>query len=94
MYEAVSVCGFVQVYILQFFRAVIDQQTWSDSGSVSERRLRSEVLALACHLDDPPCTEQAGQRFKEWLQSNGTLRSVIIGQQLCFVGPYNLIFCH
>uniref|UniRef100_A0A665WXA7 Aminopeptidase n=1 Tax=Echeneis naucrates TaxID=173247 RepID=A0A665WXA7_ECHNA len=60
-------------YILRFFRAVIDQQTWSDSGSVSERRLRSEVLSLACHLDDPPCLERAQQSFKDWLQSNGTL---------------------
>ncbi|KAI3372893.1 hypothetical protein L3Q82_023350 [Scortum barcoo] len=61
-------------YILHFFRAVIDEQTWSDSGSVSERRLRSEVLSLACHLDDPPCVEQARQSFKDWLQSNGTLK--------------------
>ncbi|KAF3695860.1 Endoplasmic reticulum aminopeptidase 2 [Channa argus] len=61
------------MYILRFFRSVINQQTWSDSGSVSERRLRSEVLALACHLDDPPCLEQARQSFKDWLQSNGTL---------------------
>ncbi|KAF0033790.1 hypothetical protein F2P81_013856 [Scophthalmus maximus] len=34
------------MYILQFFRAVIDQQTWSDSGSVSERRLRLLELGL------------------------------------------------
>ncbi|KAG7243208.1 hypothetical protein INR49_014810 [Caranx melampygus] len=61
------------LYILRFFRAVIDEQTWSDNGSVSERRLRSEVLSLACHLDDPPCLEQARQSFKDWLQSNGTL---------------------
>ncbi|KAF6729730.1 Endoplasmic reticulum aminopeptidase 2 [Oryzias melastigma] len=60
-------------YILHFFRAVIDQQTWSDSGSVSERRLRSEVLSLACHLNDPPCVERANQHFQEWLQSNGKL---------------------
>ncbi|XP_030272805.1 endoplasmic reticulum aminopeptidase 2 [Sparus aurata] len=60
-------------YILWFFRAVIDRQTWSDKGSISERRLRSEVLSLACHLDDPPCLERARQSFKDWLQSNGTL---------------------
>uniref|UniRef100_A0A8C4I5R9 Aminopeptidase n=1 Tax=Dicentrarchus labrax TaxID=13489 RepID=A0A8C4I5R9_DICLA len=60
-------------YILRFFRAVINQQTWSDSGSVSERRLRSDVLSLACHLDDPPCLDRARQSFKDWLQSNGTL---------------------
>ncbi|KAM9391999.1 endoplasmic reticulum aminopeptidase 2-like [Pholidichthys leucotaenia] len=61
------------MYILQFFRAVIDQQTWSDLGTVSERRLRSEVLSLACHLAYLPCLEQARQHFREWLQSNGTL---------------------
>ncbi|XP_074525912.1 endoplasmic reticulum aminopeptidase 2 [Halichoeres trimaculatus] len=61
------------VYILGFFRDVIDQQTWSDSGSVSERRLRSEVLSLACHLDDPSCIERARNSFNDWLQSNGTL---------------------
>uniref|UniRef100_A0A671VTL7 Aminopeptidase n=1 Tax=Sparus aurata TaxID=8175 RepID=A0A671VTL7_SPAAU len=44
-----------------------------DKGSISERRLRSEVLSLACHLDDPPCLERARQSFKDWLQSNGTL---------------------
>nr|XP_004544542.1 endoplasmic reticulum aminopeptidase 2 [Maylandia zebra] len=60
-------------YILRFFRAIIDQQTWSDSGTVSERRLRTEVLSLACHLDDPPCVKRARQYFSDWLQSNGTL---------------------
>ncbi|XP_075955794.1 endoplasmic reticulum aminopeptidase 2 isoform X5 [Anarhichas minor] len=58
------------MYILRFFRAVIDRQTWSDRGSVSERRLRSEVLSLACHLKDPPCLERARESFKDWLQSN------------------------
>ncbi|XP_071381754.1 endoplasmic reticulum aminopeptidase 2 [Centroberyx affinis] len=63
----------LRMYMLHFFREVIDQQTWSDRGSVSERRLRSEVLSLACHLDDPPCLERAKQSFRDWLQSNGTL---------------------
>ena len=66
------------MHILRFFRAVIDQQTWSDGGSVSERRLRSELLSLACHLDDPPCLERARQSFKHWLQSNGTLKYVCL----------------
>uniref|UniRef100_A0A8C3GB40 Aminopeptidase n=1 Tax=Cyclopterus lumpus TaxID=8103 RepID=A0A8C3GB40_CYCLU len=63
----------VKMYILRFFRSIIDRQTWSDGGSVSERRLRSQVLSLACHLEDPPCLERANQTFKDWLQSNGTL---------------------
>lgn len=61
------------MYILRFFRAVIDQQTWTDDGSVSERRLRSAILSLACRLEDPQCLDQARQRFKDWLWSNGTL---------------------
>ncbi|XP_019956414.2 endoplasmic reticulum aminopeptidase 2 [Paralichthys olivaceus] len=61
------------MYILRFFRAIIDQQTWSDSGSMSERRLRSEVLSLACHLEDPRCLQRARQSFTDWLKSNGTL---------------------
>ncbi|KAM3867544.1 endoplasmic reticulum aminopeptidase 2 [Diretmus argenteus] len=61
------------MYILHFFHDVIGQQTWSDTGSVSKRRLRSELLSLACHLDDPPCLQRANQSFRDWLQSNGTL---------------------
>ncbi|XP_008335053.1 endoplasmic reticulum aminopeptidase 2 [Cynoglossus semilaevis] len=60
-------------YILRFFREVINQQTWSDEGTVSQRRLRSEVLSLACHLSDPSCIQQAKSIFKDWLHSNGTL---------------------
>lgn len=66
----------LQLYILRFFRAVIDQQTWTDLGSVSERRLRSEVLSLACHLNDPVCVERAHQIFNDWLLSNYTLKYV------------------
>uniref|UniRef100_A0A671VX51 Aminopeptidase n=1 Tax=Sparus aurata TaxID=8175 RepID=A0A671VX51_SPAAU len=72
-YTFIMVSTTTFAYILWFFRAVIDRQTWSDKGSISERRLRSEVLSLACHLDDPPCLERARQSFKDWLQSNGTL---------------------
>ncbi|XP_061624083.1 endoplasmic reticulum aminopeptidase 2 [Phyllopteryx taeniolatus] len=61
-------------YILQFFRGVIDQQTWSDEGSVSTRRLRSEVLSLACHLNDTSSVDEARWRFEDWLRSNGALK--------------------
>ncbi|KAL0979300.1 hypothetical protein UPYG_G00183370 [Umbra pygmaea] len=63
----------LRTYILSYFRDLIDRQTWSDKGSVSERRLRSELLTLTCHLGDPPCLEQAKHRFKHWLDSNSTL---------------------
>lgn len=64
------------MYILRFSRAVIDQQTWTDDGTVSERRLRSAVLSLACRLDYPQCVDQARELFNDWLRSNGTIRYV------------------
>ncbi|KAK1176497.1 endoplasmic reticulum aminopeptidase 2-like isoform X1 [Acipenser oxyrinchus oxyrinchus] len=60
-------------YILQYFKAVIDKQTWSDEGSVSDRRLRSEVLGLACDLGYPPCVKKAHQLFTDWVESNSSL---------------------
>ncbi|KAG9355081.1 hypothetical protein JZ751_001794 [Albula glossodonta] len=61
-------------YILWYFKDVIDKQTWSDTGSVSERRLRSELLELACDLGYTPCVSRASQIFNEWVASNGTRR--------------------
>ncbi|CAL8248279.1 unnamed protein product [Merluccius merluccius] len=63
----------LRTHILRFFRGVIDQQTWSDQGSVSERHLRSEVLSLACDLGHAPCLQVANQSFEDWLRSKGTL---------------------
>ncbi|XP_077571154.1 endoplasmic reticulum aminopeptidase 2-like [Stigmatopora nigra] len=61
-------------FILQFFRALIDKQVWSEDGPVSTRRLRSKVLSLACHLNDTSSLNEAHRRFKDWLQSNGALK--------------------
>lgn len=67
--------GFVlQMYILQYFRDVIDKQSWSDDGTVSDRRLREEVLSLACDFGYPPCLEKAKQLYDSWVESNGTIR--------------------
>ncbi|XP_064152815.1 endoplasmic reticulum aminopeptidase 2-like isoform X1 [Anguilla rostrata] len=59
-------------YILWYFKDVIDKQSWSDEGSVSERRLRAELLELSCDLGYPPSVERASQLFRDWLASNGT----------------------
>ncbi|MGH0155716.1 UNVERIFIED_CONTAM: hypothetical protein FKN15_054027 [Acipenser sinensis] len=68
-------------YILQYFKAVIDKQTWSDEGSVSDRRLRSEVLGLACDLGYPPCVKKAHQLFNDWVESNSSLRLLELGME-------------
>ncbi|XP_006626843.3 endoplasmic reticulum aminopeptidase 2 [Lepisosteus oculatus] len=59
-------------YILEYFKEVIDKQMWNDEGSVSDKRLRTELLELACELSYPPCVQKATQLFKEWAKSNGT----------------------
>ncbi|XP_041956437.1 endoplasmic reticulum aminopeptidase 2 [Alosa sapidissima] len=63
----------VKDFILQFFQEVIDRQMWNDVGSISDRRLRSEVLTLACDLGYPPCLEKAKPFFSDWMKSNSTL---------------------
>lgn len=63
----------LKTYILQYFGDVIDKQTWSDDGTVSDRRLREEVLSLACDFNYPPCVEKAKQLFDSWVESNGTI---------------------
>ncbi|MBN3301039.1 ERAP2 aminopeptidase, partial [Amia calva] len=60
-------------YILQYFKPVIDRQTWSNEGSTSEKRLRIEMIGLACDLGYPPCIQKASQLFQDWVKSNGTL---------------------
>ncbi|EMP41184.1 Leucyl-cystinyl aminopeptidase [Chelonia mydas] len=50
----------------------IDQQTWTDDGTVSEREFRSTVLAFACSHHLGNCSTTATELFKEWKASNGT----------------------
>ncbi|XP_038258635.1 endoplasmic reticulum aminopeptidase 2-like isoform X4 [Dermochelys coriacea] len=63
----------LKLYILQHFKPVIDKQTWSDEGSVSDRMLRSDLLKLACELQYPPCIQKANELFSKWMGSGGTL---------------------
>ncbi|XP_034629203.1 leucyl-cystinyl aminopeptidase [Trachemys scripta elegans] len=50
----------------------IDQQTWTDNGTLSEREFRSTVLAFACSHHLGNCGTTATELFKEWKASNGT----------------------
>nr|XP_023694685.1 endoplasmic reticulum aminopeptidase 1-like isoform X1 [Paramormyrops kingsleyae] len=60
-------------YIVRLFRDLIDKQSWSDEGSVSQRMLRSYLLLFACVRGHPPCIRTATQLFSKWRESNGTL---------------------
>ncbi|NWW42573.1 ERAP1 aminopeptidase, partial [Pedionomus torquatus] len=60
-------------YIISLFKDLIDAQSWSDEGSVSERFLRDLLLLFACRHQYQPCVDKATGYFAEWKKSNGTL---------------------
>ncbi|XP_035165369.1 leucyl-cystinyl aminopeptidase isoform X2 [Oxyura jamaicensis] len=51
----------------------IDQQHWTDNGTLSERELRSMLLAFACTHDIRQCRAAATDKFEKWMKSNGTM---------------------
>ncbi|XP_068941248.1 endoplasmic reticulum aminopeptidase 1 isoform X2 [Petaurus breviceps papuanus] len=60
-----------KAFLIRLFRGLIDKQTWTDDGSVSQRMLRSQLLMLACVHQYPPCVQKAEDFFKKWKESNG-----------------------
>lgn len=60
-------------YLLQYFKPVIDTQSWSDEGSFWDRLLRSTLLKLACDLNHAPCIQKATELFSQWVESSGKL---------------------
>ncbi|XP_061220044.1 leucyl-cystinyl aminopeptidase isoform X3 [Neopsephotus bourkii] len=51
----------------------IDQQSWTDDGVLSQRELRSTLLAFACTHDIRNCRTTASEMFEKWVNSNGTM---------------------
>lgn len=60
-------------FIVDLFRDLIDRQEWTDSGSVSQRVLRSYLLTFACVRNYSPCVTKAKQLFQKWKDSDGSL---------------------
>ncbi|XP_011376663.1 endoplasmic reticulum aminopeptidase 1 isoform X1 [Pteropus vampyrus] len=63
-----------KAFLIRLLRNLIDKQTWTDDGSVSERMLRSQLLLLACVRRYQPCVQRAEGYFREWKEANGNLR--------------------
>ncbi|XP_071436396.1 leucyl-cystinyl aminopeptidase isoform X1 [Pithys albifrons albifrons] len=59
--------------IEQLLGEKIDQQHWTDDGTMSERELRSTLLAFACTHDIRNCRTTAMEMFERWMKSNGTV---------------------
>lgn len=60
-------------YIVDLFRGLIARQEWTDSGSVSERVLRSYLLLFGCVRNYEPCVAKATELFNKWKDSDGTM---------------------
>lgn len=60
-------------YIVDLFQGLIDRQEWTDSGSVSQRVLRSYLLLFACVRKYAPCVNKATQLFNRWKESDGNM---------------------
>nr|XP_003479495.2 leucyl-cystinyl aminopeptidase [Cavia porcellus] len=50
----------------------IQQQTWTDEGTPSNRELRTVLLEFACTHNLENCSAAAMKLFDEWVASNGT----------------------
>ncbi|XP_045703858.1 endoplasmic reticulum aminopeptidase 1 [Phyllostomus hastatus] len=63
-----------KAFLIRLLRDLIDKQSWTDEGSVSERMLRSQLLLLACVRKYQPCVQKAEGYFRQWKEANGNLR--------------------
>ncbi|RXN04988.1 endoplasmic reticulum aminopeptidase 1-like protein [Labeo rohita] len=61
-------------HLVKLFKTLIDRQSWSDDGSVSERMLRNYLLLFACVRRYPSCVSTATQLFQQWKESDGKMR--------------------
>ncbi|XP_072372444.1 leucyl-cystinyl aminopeptidase [Scyliorhinus torazame] len=65
-----SLAGRMKRYIFGIFGNLIDRQTWSNNGSLSERQLRSILLDVACDHNFGNCTQNAQDLFSMWKETN------------------------
>ncbi|XP_061527708.1 leucyl-cystinyl aminopeptidase [Phycodurus eques] len=62
----------MKAYILKYFGALMDKQTWTKEEDFSKQDFRSALLETACHLGQEKCQQQAKAMFKQYVASNGT----------------------
>nr|XP_055063413.1 endoplasmic reticulum aminopeptidase 1 isoform X2 [Misgurnus anguillicaudatus] len=60
-------------HLVQLFKSLIDKQSWTDEGSVSERVLRNYLLLFACVRRYPSCISTATDLFQRWRESDGKM---------------------
>ncbi|XP_041042586.1 leucyl-cystinyl aminopeptidase [Carcharodon carcharias] len=66
---SLQLAGRIKKYIFDIFGDLINNQTWSNNGSLSERQLRSTLLDVACGYNHDNCVQIAQELFTEWKQT-------------------------
>lgn len=74
----------LKVYMLRLFGSLARNQTWDEVESVSKQELRSALLETACGFQEESCIKQAKAIFKNYVETNGTLRIPGDLQQVVF----------
>lgn len=74
----------LKVYMLHLFGSLARSQTWDEIESVSKQELRSALLGTACGFKEESCIKQAKAIFKNYVETNGTLRIPGDLQQVVF----------
>lgn len=74
----------LKVYMLSLFGSLARSQTWDEIESVSKQELRSALLDTACGFKEESCIKQAKAIFKNYVETNGTLRIPGDLQQVVF----------
>ncbi|XP_034073083.1 leucyl-cystinyl aminopeptidase [Gymnodraco acuticeps] len=82
--QAHSVVARMKIYVLHQFRSLMDNQTWAEEESVSKQELRAALLGTACSLGEENCLKQAKDLFKQYLQSNESIKIPGDLQQVVF----------
>ncbi|XP_072137416.1 leucyl-cystinyl aminopeptidase-like [Mobula birostris] len=65
-----TISNWIKDYIFDIFGQLIDQQTWSNNGTIAERLLRSQLLTVACDLNYDTCVQNASDLFGKWMNSS------------------------
>ncbi|XP_041083380.1 leucyl-cystinyl aminopeptidase isoform X2 [Polyodon spathula] len=59
----------MKAYILGLFEKLIANQSWNEEESITQQKLRSSLLGVACSYSHPKCVEKAKNLFLNWTKS-------------------------
>ncbi|XP_038145962.1 leucyl-cystinyl aminopeptidase [Cyprinodon tularosa] len=64
----------MKTYILNHFGSLMKTQSWEEEQSLSKQELRSSLVFTACILNEESCIDKAKSLFKQYKDSNFTMK--------------------